>query len=370
MRTKFPCSLYYFIKVGIKFTKNRYNYSINGGIFMREFYSEEISRNIWLKDKEKLILQGLQKYNIARIELNSLSKELFITTKTLRSYLIRLEELGFISGVRIHNAIATFKVIRPSDAFTTILSEYYHCHGGHEKCKREKKKPTIEEAKAFYEGEESDVGLLPKKPTKTIEKPRNIDVKKPHSKVLPSTKRVTSFMDKPVTEWSSTDFVTYHSQKYLNAVGFPHPTSRKHIGMAKNIVNKYGHEQVKLYIDTFFEMGFDNRTFNMLASGSYIGHIQTYLSTGKLPFFINQPNKDIQETYPAQEKLDEDSRERAAIFMAEEWSNLDVRERALKEKDLKETDHQMYISYLFYKEKRIGLDEDEKRILYPFANFG
>lgn len=336
---------------------------------MKDCYSKEISRNIWLKDKEKLILQGLQKYNIARIELNSLSKDFFITTKTLRSYLIRLEELGFISGVRIHNAIATFKVIKPSDVFTTVLSEYYYDNGGHEKCKREKKKPTIEEAKTFYEGEESDVGILPKKPTKTIEKPLNTDAEKPRRKVTSSTKRVTSFMEKPVTKWTPTDFVTYHSQKYLNVVGFPHPTSRKHIGMAKNIVNKYGHEHVKLYIDTFFEMGFDNKTFNILASGSYIGHIQTYLSTGKLPFFINQQNKSV-EAYPIQDISDADARERVAISMAEEWSSLGTSERVAKEEKLKETDHQMYVSYLFYKEKRIGLDADEKRILYPFANFG
>ncbi|MCP8973116.1 helix-turn-helix domain-containing protein [Bacillus licheniformis] len=162
------------------------------------------------------------------------------------------------------------------------------------------KKQLIELLKHVLKGGNPEVGLLPKnmkyqKPTaknQSSEGENETPKKRPQvqkrSALLGVDKKHWGFMD--VSEWDVQQFKEYYYDKYLDNTDQPHPrNNKKHTGMMRHIVSSMNgeNELLKKYIDCVFEIGYDNVTLDYLSTNR-LGEIQTFITSGKKPFYLEK----------------------------------------------------------------------------------
>ncbi|MGG3801224.1 helix-turn-helix domain-containing protein [Metabacillus fastidiosus] len=100
-----------------------------------------------------------------------------------------------------------------------------------------------------------------------------------------------------VDEWKIEQFRDYYYDKYLDAIGQPHPLNmKKHTGIMHRIVKTMEgkNELLKSYIDTVFEIGYDNMTLDYL-SAHRLEEIQTFLVSGKKPFYMEKKYPKVRD---------------------------------------------------------------------------
>lgn len=164
----------------------------------------------------------------------------------------------------------------------------------------------MELLKHVLKGGTLEVGLLPRnmkfqKPSTTPQpsavKEQVKEVKKEISQEFVKPKRSVSVGMKKnhwalmsVNEWDVEQFKEYYYDKYLDKTGQPHPRNiKKHTGIMRRIVKNMGgkNELLKGYIDNVFEIGYDNPTLDYLSTNR-IGEIQTFIVSGKKPFYLEK----------------------------------------------------------------------------------
>lgn len=133
----------------------------------------------------------------------------------------------------------------------------------------------------------------PSKPVEQIQQPTQ-EVKQ---EAKPKKRTVSVGMDKnhwrllDVNDWKVKQFKEYYYDKYLDLLGQPHPRNeKKHTGQLRRVLDNLNgdKELLKKYIDASFEIGYDNMTLDYFCSASRLGEIQTYLMTGKRPFYLEK----------------------------------------------------------------------------------
>ncbi|MGG6449527.1 helix-turn-helix domain-containing protein [Pseudobacillus badius] len=181
--------------------------------------------------------------------------------------------------------------------------------------------------KHVLKGGKLEVGLLPrnvkfgKQPEVEISTPGADNQNTSLSEKLPTkhttTRSIAVGMDKnhwklvDVDEWQVKQFKEYYYDKYLDVTGQPHPRNqKKHTGMVKRIMsNMEGkNELLREYMDTVFEIGYDNVTLDYLSSNR-IGEIQTYLVSGKRPFYLERQRPEAGNETLTVEKTNMTSKE-------------------------------------------------------------
>jgi predicted transcriptional regulator len=166
--------------------------------------------------------------------------------------------------------------------------------------------------KHVLKGGTLEVGLLPRnmkfqKPKPVVETPQPSTVTKQEIKQEVKTKPVKpqrsvsvgmkqnhwALMD--ISTWDVEQFKEYYYDKYLDMTGQPHPRNiKKHTGIMRRIVKGIGgkNELLRGYIDSLFEIGYDNVTLDYLSSNR-LGEVQTFTVSGKKPFYLvkKEPKK-------------------------------------------------------------------------------
>lgn len=93
-----------------------------------------------------------------------------------------------------------------------------------------------------------------------------------------------------VFDWNVEQFKEYYYDKYLDNTGQPHPRNiKRHTGQLRRITKTMEgkNELLRGYIDTLFQIGYDNVTLDQL-SANRIGEIQAFLLNGKKPFYLEK----------------------------------------------------------------------------------
>lgn len=148
-----------------------------------------------------------------------------------------------------------------------------------------------------------EVGLLPKnmKFQKSVDKgPSKSNISTAHNghktkktvRTVPVGIKNNHWALMDLSEWGVEQFKEYYYDKYLNVTEQPHPRNiKKHTGIMRRLVNSVDgkNELLKQYIDSVFEIGYDNMTLDYM-SATRVGEIQTFISTGKRPFYLENKN--------------------------------------------------------------------------------
>jgi hypothetical protein len=94
---------------------------------------------------------------------------------------------------------------------------------------------------------------------------------------------------KPIERWRAENLADYFRKKYLDVTGKVHEYAQ---GRHNGIMNRYlrhtnkNANMVLKYIDAFFEIGYDSPTMETFGTSGRIGEIDTYLATGKKPYYL------------------------------------------------------------------------------------
>lgn len=97
-----------------------------------------------------------------------------------------------------------------------------------------------------------------------------------------------------VEKWSNDKFVQYFYERYIDATGNTHVSARsKHRGIiGRYLKHTEGNKaKVKAYIDAFFQIGYDTPTLEWFGTSGRIGELDTFISTGKKPFYLTAKEK-------------------------------------------------------------------------------
>ncbi|ALA07276.1 hypothetical protein SECTIM467_152 [Brevibacillus phage SecTim467] len=109
-----------------------------------------------------------------------------------------------------------------------------------------------------------------------------------------------------VDRWTNNHFVTYFYRRYLSLVGKPHEEARaKHRGMLGRVIRNLSDSKTKArqYIDTFFQMGYESPSIEIFSTTGRMTEIETYLSEGKKPYYLQaKEKKEMVETAEQENK--------------------------------------------------------------------
>jgi hypothetical protein len=149
---------------------------------------------------------------------------------------------------------------------------------------------------------DEEMGILSRKPKKivvpTSPSPHTSIAEKKNSNktkkaIISREEKAKTWKNTDINEWNVAMFRQYFYDKYLDRMEMPHPSLVKHKGMMNNALKALGgdNELLKKHIDAFFEIGYDNLTLDFFCSSARLGEIQTFLASGKKPFYLEKKNQ-------------------------------------------------------------------------------
>lgn len=168
--------------------------------------------------------------------------------------------------------------------------------------------------KVVLKGGQIELGLLPKnmkfqKPQKEIvaaietkpSKVMDVQISGTKKDVSPIVSRNLSVgVDKnhwrllDVEKWNIQQFKMYFYDKYIDIMGQPHPSNdKRHTGSLRNVLKNLdgNKELLKKYIDSYFEIGYDNLSLDYFSSATRLGEIQAFITNGAIPFYLKKKSR-------------------------------------------------------------------------------
>lgn len=103
------------------------------------------------------------------------------------------------------------------------------------------------------------------------------------------------YYDRDEDTWSISNFIDHFYRRFILVTGQnPVGSLGMHQGIMKRCLKQMDGESkhdLKKYIDTFFDMGYDIQTIEWFGINGRIGEIRTFLSDGTKPFYLTEKYK-------------------------------------------------------------------------------